>query len=214
MPGIVDTLRLISESGRTFVSIVSGRPVAELTHLLGDLNVTLVGSHGFELKMPHEQVMIMEPAPEQLAGLECGGRLVVENGLSGLVEAKIGSIAVHTRGLEREESERTEKLVVSLWSDIARKCRLRCLRFNGGVELRADGWNKGDAVMTLLCAYKPDFGVYIGDDETDEDVFRNLPECGVGLKVGCPGSATMAAGILRDCVAVREFLQIWRLLDT
>ena len=46
--------------------------------------------------------------------------------------------------------------------------------------------------------------VYIGDDTTDEDVFRYLRPLGIGIKVGADTAATEASGRLPDPFEVGE----------
>jgi trehalose-phosphatase len=48
-------------------------------------------------------------------------------------------------------------------------------------ELRPDlGWNKGSAVIRLMAHFKigPAATFFLGDDETDDDVFKVLPSGG------------------------------------
>ncbi|MGO9374798.1 MAG: trehalose-phosphatase [Syntrophobacteraceae bacterium] len=71
---------------------------------------------------------------------------------------------------------------------------LRCSRFNCCIELCSTWWNKGDVVLLLIEEWQPAFSVQIGDNRTDEDVFRVLSWRGVGIKVGNPESSTAAQG--------------------
>lgn len=214
LPGIVDSLKTISTSARTLLAIVSGRPIAELTTFLGDLHIVFVGCHGFELRTPHGKLLVMEPGKTQMDGLGAAKRLALAYRLGHSLETKFASVAVHTRGLPGEKAERIENEIAALWSGIASTHRLRCVHFKGGIELRADGWNKGCAVMALLSAAEADFGVYLGDDETDEDVFQFLRDGITGIKVGEPGVPTRAAGHLQNCWAVKRFLETWCSLES
>ena len=88
--------------------------------------------------------------------------------------------------------------------------RLACRRFNGGVEVRATGRDKGTALARLIARQPEDtLVVYIGDDQTDEDAFRLLEGKGVGIKVGDRQSETAAGMIVADCRAVAELLESW-----
>jgi trehalose-phosphatase len=84
--------------------------------------------------------------------------------------------------------------------------------FNGGVEVRGTGLHKGDVLAELL-NLQPlgTFSVYIGDDITDEDGFREIKGRGIGIRVGEPTSSTAATGFLASCEAVRDFLRVWAL---
>ncbi len=71
-------------------------------------------------------------------------------------------------------------------------------------------WDKGRAVLWLLEALRLDrSGVlpfYLGDDVTDEDAFKALADCGIGVLVGSPSYLTNATYGLRDTGEVGDFL--------
>jgi trehalose 6-phosphate synthase/phosphatase len=74
------------------------------------------------------------------------------------------------------------------------------------VELRQIGIHKGLILTHLESDMDPDTClVAIGDDTTDEDMFANLPENGVGIHVGA--GLSRAPFRLADPEAVRELLQ-------
>jgi trehalose-phosphatase len=87
-------------------------------------------------------------------------------------------------------------------------------RTNGGVELRAAGRTKGAAVRELLeSAPETTLPLYVGDDETDEDVFREIRGSGLAVWVGSSRNAA-APGWLQSCAGVRAFLQeLERVID-
>jgi trehalose-phosphatase len=211
LPGVLDLLRTLAGEGETSLAIVSGRPVAEVSELLGNLPVTLVGSHGFELRHPEgETQLIGQLSAEQREGLGRAKARALERGYGRKLEYKIASIALHTRGLDPRLASAMEESIYAEWTALSGLHGLECRRFNGGVEIRCAGWHKGNAVSELLELQPPGvFPVYVGDDETDEDVFRIIREWGVGIKVGSSSYLTAAEGFLEDCRAVRKFLEAW-----
>lgn len=214
LPGIVDTLKEIERAGKTFLAIVSGRPISEVISFLDGLNITFVGSHGFELKHPGHRITLVNPDSEQLEGLRAASRFARDLELEGSIEIKTAGVALHTRAMEVTRAELVERRIYETWSNIASSRNLRCRRFSGGIEIVAGGWNKGDVVLRLIEEAAAEFNVYIGDDTTDEDVFRSLPGYGVGIRVGNPEKSSMAAGFLRDCGMVQEFLGTWLSVDS
>ena len=56
------------------------------------------------------------------------------------------------------------------------------------VEVRAAGVNKGAVAAELVQRLAPDFTFAAGDDHTDEDLFRALPEA-TTVHVGSPFSS-------------------------
>jgi trehalose 6-phosphate synthase/phosphatase len=57
------------------------------------------------------------------------------------------------------------------------------------IEVKNSELNKGKAAMDIVNSYKPDFIFAIGDDATDEDMFLELPEDAITIKVGNKKSA-------------------------
>jgi trehalose 6-phosphate synthase/phosphatase len=57
------------------------------------------------------------------------------------------------------------------------------------VEVKNSGVNKGRAAMRWLMGGEHDFVLAIGDDWTNEDTFKALPEEAWSVKVGLSGTA-------------------------
>jgi trehalose 6-phosphate phosphatase len=186
--------------------------VHEVLTLLGDLEITVIGSHGFEHRSPEGELIVRSPDLDQLNGLEKASALAVQMGFGERLETKIAGVAFHTRGIQPARASEMERFISSEWSALAPLHGLECRRFNGGVEIRSLGFNKGDAIAGLLADRPPgSLNVYIGDDDTDEDAFRKLAELGIGLgiRVGRAATPTAAMGLLPDCESVKLFLEKW-----
>jgi trehalose 6-phosphate synthase/phosphatase len=76
---------------------------------------------------------------------------------------------------------------------------------NKVIEIRNSGVNKGSAAMEWLRDYHPDFILGIGDDWTDEDLFRALPSSAYSVRVGLAN--TSARYYLSGPVTVRKLLR-------
>ena len=208
LPGIVEALRGIQRRCDTEVALVSGRPVDQVLTLLGDLGVTIVGAHGWEVRGPDggRRDPPLDPwVAEALAQVwEALGDW------QGRAEQKRASVAFHVRGMPLGEGEVALDAVRGLWRDLGPELPLEYLAFDGGLEMRAPGRHKGDALQSLLATAPPGtLGVYLGDDLTDEDAFRALEGRGVGIRVGPALRFSAAAGRLDDIPAVRAFLERW-----
>jgi trehalose 6-phosphate phosphatase len=210
LPGIADLLHELTTGGRTQVAIISGRPVDEVMALLDNPPVTVVGSHGYEFWPVDGARVVRQPSPEQQQGLFEIRTQLQKSGYGSKLEIKVASLALHTRGLDPAAAVAIEEEIANKWSGSAPQYGLECRRFNGGIEIRCCGWDKG-AALTALLNVQPEnvFPVYIGDDETDEDAFTVLRGRGIGIKVGDPLWPTAARGFLPDCPAVVDFLRTW-----
>ena len=72
------------------------------------------------------------------------------------------------------------------------------------IEVKNVEINKGRAAINWLQDRHYDFVMAIGDDHTDEDIFKALPEETISIKVGSQVSA--ARYYLRNFHEVRQFL--------
>ncbi|HQG32018.1 MAG TPA: trehalose-phosphatase [Deltaproteobacteria bacterium] len=210
LDGVLDLLTRIDLRRDTDVAVVSGRPLEDLQKLLNTWKGFLIGSHGFEMRSSWGTIVRQEPTSLQRDGLTRAYETAVRRGVGRSIEVKPASIALHTRGVEQGEARILEDDLYSQWDMLSLQYSLETMRFNGGVEVRAKGYTKGDAVVELLREEPPGtFCVYIGDDTTDEDVFERIRTTGVGIRVGDPSLPTAASGFLCDVYAVREFLEKW-----
>ena len=82
---------------------------------------------------------------------------------------------------------------------------MQLLPGNKVIEIKNIEVNKGKAALSRLYSADYDFILAIGDDQTDEDIFKALPESAVTIKVGSTMSA--ADYYLRSPQEVRAFLR-------
>lgn len=213
MAGIPELIVQIRDRTNGAVAVISGRPLSELTRLLDIPGIMMVGSHGYEFRYPDGTLETRKPLYVQREGLYRALDAGFRRGLISRLEAKIAALALHTRGQPENEALSMEGWAMENWTPIALAHNLEVRRFNGGVELRCPGMDKGSALQIILSRQPDDaFSVYIGDDETDEDAFRFLKGRGIGIRVGHPDAPTSASGFLPDIQAVKDFLRGWAAL--
>lgn len=193
------------------VAVVSGRDVADVRALVGVEGIWYAGSHGLDLAGPDGRVE--RRGEEFLPALDRAERALEERvapipGAS--VERKRFAVAVHFR---RADPARVAEVEAAVDAVAAERPELRKTAGKKVLELRPDlPWEKGRAVLRLLEVLGLDregaVPVYVGDDLTDEDVFRVLEGRGVGVVVRGEGDGrpTAARWSLQDPSAVREFL--------
>ena len=212
LPGIRDLLAEISDSEDTRLAIISGRPLQELEMFLGGLEITMIGSHGYEIKKAKGDIIAARPSSIQITGLAKAAERAARTGFNHKLEVKVASVALHTRGMDPAVASDLERQLLRDWSVLSSSHDLECRKFNGGVEIRSLGINKGDSILALVEEQpRGSLNIYVGDDDTDEDAFCKLSEygLGVGIKVGNPEDPTAASGFLTGCEEVRSFLETW-----
>lgn len=209
--GVVDALHQIDRSGRTTIAIVSGRPVHEVRELLPEPDLTIIGTHGYELRPRGGETITQTVTPIQASILDRAYALAQSNVGENRVERKSATVAAHVRGLTDAEIQDARNTIIESWSDIADPVAVEIREFNGGIEMRALGSNKGTAIDSFIRGLPgPTLAVYLGDDETDEDAFRTVNRLnGFSIRVGDPEQVTAAAGRLRGASDVVQFLECW-----
>jgi trehalose 6-phosphate phosphatase len=195
----------------TRVVLVSGRPATELVFLSGiHPHPEIWGSHGIERLQPDGAYEVDSPPHLQAQALESAEKSLRAAGLGSRIEVKPGGIAVHWRGLSPEETAAVDSKVRRISSQLVSDYGLLLLPFDGGLELRAPGKNKGDAVLAILReAGKGATAAYLGDDQTDENAFRAIKGRGLAILVRSEPRPTMADVWLRPPDELGRFLRDW-----
>jgi trehalose 6-phosphate phosphatase len=210
-PGVTALLQEIIVNSRTRVVIITGRNAHEVIPLLA-LHPTpeIWGCHGLERLRPdgtRESPRVQEPA---LRALVDADRWVRERGLHNRAEFKTAAIAIHWRGLDEAAAAATRGQVLLGWLPIAQSTPMELLEFDGGIEIRMPGFDKGDAVRTILDEIGPEVPVaYLGDDITDERAFLALGARGLTVLVRPEWRETSAARWIRPPEGLRDFLTRW-----
>jgi len=224
-PGVDARLREIAAAPRSRVVILSGRRAAEIRDLLRDgPELEIWGAHGAERFLPGRDLeMASAPAAAQreLAGTRAAILARLADRLHTLdpaeieyrLELKPGGLAVHVRALpmiEALEFERAAREEAHAWKALP---PLRMLPFDGGLELRIPGPDKGDAVHAVLEGESLGADAIaiacLGDDATDEDAFRALPAAALTLLVADTPRTTAARYRIGSGDGVLAFLSRW-----
>ena len=136
----------------------------------------------------------------------CGQLARVLTGIPGAwVEDKGLTASVHFRGVEDSRKDEMASLVHSIVA--ADRDGLEVRKGNQVLEiLPRVTWNKGSAVRWMLDRQQGAGTVlcYVGDDVTDEDVFRSME--GITIRVGEEGPTAARFGV-RDPIEVAAFLR-------
>lgn len=210
-PGIIPILDRIIQSGRTRISIVSGRPIREIQALLNPLTgFEIWGAHGLEHLSSDGAYGSEEIEPEIIAILRQAEDWLRQSGLLAITEIKPGGLAVHWRGLSASEIKDVQGQIGDAWSKFDGVRGVKLLAFDGGIELRAAHPDKGDAIRTILEKADPASPVaFLGDDLTDEDAFRALDGRGLAILVRPEYRTTHARVWLRPPQELIDFLELW-----
>lgn len=189
----VEVLYRLSEKPGCTLMIASGRSLADLRSRV-PVPAILAGNHGLEVEGPGLSFRHPDAVASSAKLAEvCGSIRAMASRWSGaLVEFKGLTATVHYRHVpdgERRELTRAVRRFVGVYGrEFGLRAGKRALEIYPRV-----GWDKGSAVNWVRSQLGPGVVLCIGDDRTDEAMFR-----------GCCGAVTIAVGSPRESAA--EFL--------
>jgi trehalose 6-phosphate synthase/phosphatase len=203
---LVKLLNCVSEIPRTDVVLISGRDRQTLQSWFGNLNISLVAEHGVLIREKEKDWQLIKPLKADWKPLLLPILNVYLDRLPGsFVEEKEFSIAWNYRSSDPElASVRVKELTDDLIHFTA-NIDVQILQGSKVVEIRNAGVNKATAGMYFLSKDKFEFILAIGDDLTDEDLFKVLPEGAYSLKIGI--SPSYARFNLHDHREVRKVIE-------
>jgi trehalose 6-phosphate synthase/phosphatase len=181
-------LRLLASLGadpKTYLTIISGRDSTIMDEWFRNLPVNLVAEHGASIKRAaqnwvQEKEIDQTWKPVVRPVLE----MFVKRCPGSFIEEKNHTLAWHYRGVDPDLGFiRSRELLDSLFH-LIRNAQLQVIDGNKVIEVRVAGVDKGIAAKKIVEEHNSDFILAIGDDKTDEDMFRTLADRAVTIKVG------------------------------
>lgn len=211
-PGVAALLERIAKTGKSGIAIISGRAAVEVAKLLAISEpLEIWGAHGWERRDRDGTIKMVGQldlsAEEGLAEAEAWARA---EGFGDRLETKTACLALHWRGSTDTEIAELRKSAGARWGELAGSGTLQLHEFDGGVELRVPGRNKGIVVESILGDLRPGTAVaYLGDDKTDEDAFSALRGRGLGVLVRTEFRPTGADLWIEPPGELITFLESW-----
>jgi trehalose 6-phosphate synthase/phosphatase len=116
-------------------------------------------------------------------------KLAVDRIAGSLIEEKDYSLAWHYRKADPRISERHIREIANDLLNLTANSNLKVLEGSKVLEVKSANLNKGVTAQQWLSREKWDFVIAIGDDVTDEDLFKALPKSAWSIKVRAGVSA-------------------------
>lgn len=209
-PAALDAMRELAARGWR-LAVVSGRPAVQVRRMVPMPHIRVFGSHGLEGSWRGRSTVHSVPLPlrRRLGRLERRGREAARGIPGVLVESKPAGVAFHDRRVPPEHLQAWRRRL----KDLLRHANLQGLEVLRGhrvIEVRPEGFSKALAVKSLPGAdairrMDPSF-LALGDDRTDEDMFRAIRGKGLGVLVGSGRWRTAARRRLASPRQVLRFL--------
>ena len=203
---LLDLLTALGSDPANEVAIVSGRPRPMLENWFGKLPISLIAEHGVWLRNKNSNWRILKTMTndwkERVRPIL---QLFVDRLPGALLEEKEYSLAWHYRRADLEQASLRAKELLDDLTGYTRNIDVQVFEGNKVIEVRNSGINKGIAALEWLSGQPRDFILGMGDDWTDEDLFRALPSTAFSVRVGV--AKTAALYYLANHTAVRRMLR-------
>lgn len=185
---LLDILEKLKTTEGNKVVIISGRDKHTLDTWLGHLQLDMAAEHGVWIKRRNEW-----KTPDVTNTWKKDVRHVLESLVErtpgSFIEEKDYSIAWHYRMIDKGLGEKRVREFRDVLLYLTANLDLQVLEGNKVVEVKNAGINKGKATSYWLMKDDYDFMIAIGDDSTDEDTFKALPDQAYTIKVGLDQTA-------------------------
>lgn len=199
-------LKRLTDDPANRVVLISGRKYETMQEWFGHLGLDMIAEHGAWQKYKDSE---WKPLPLLTDRWKQEVKTVLDTYTDrtpgSFIEEKSYSLVWHYRKVEEGLGElRANEILNHLRMIIADK-GLQMMRGNKVIEFKNIEVNKGKAAQNWLYGNDPDFILALGDDATDEDIFKALSQEAYTIKVGSNISA--ARYYLKDYNEVRELLK-------
>lgn len=206
-------LKKISLHKNVFMTIISGRALSDVKKKVNLPGILYVGNHGLEIdgkgiKWKHPKIASSTLLHNEILKIL---KIKTEPIKGVIVEDKKPIVAIHYRLVKKVDLPKLRKIISLTLKSYQHKVKIK----NGKkvIEIwQKINWDKGQAALKVLKLFGKGkyLPIHIGDDKTDEDVFKVLKNKGFTIKVGLEGN-TLAHTKIKDVTSVYNFLQF--LLD-
>lgn len=207
---LLAVLQSLCERPDRTVHIVSGRLRTELDRWLGSLSVGLHAEHGvWSRDQPHlpwrRNVPAVDAWPSELVDALRQSCAMLPGSL---LETKTASLAFHFRNVRRDWVASTVPSLRNRLAGLAATHRLVVMEGSEVIEIMAQQVSKGNVVRSIAQRLAPGTAVIaMGDDTTDEEMFRALPPEALTVRVGV--GASVARYRMEGPAQVRAALASW-----
>ncbi|MDP3468904.1 MAG: bifunctional alpha,alpha-trehalose-phosphate synthase (UDP-forming)/trehalose-phosphatase [Daejeonella sp.] len=204
-PALYVLLEKLSTDKSNEVVLISGRDHLKMEEWFGHSGVHIIAEHGVWQKQIGNTwtniVGLTDTWKEEIYPIL---NTYVERTPGSFIEEKSFSLVWHYRKVPKDLGELRVSELVNNLVYLTKDKGLQLLPGNKVIEIKNMEINKGKAALNFMFMNEYDFVMAIGDDHTDEDIFKALPDSALTFKVG--SSLSAARFYLRNPREVRQFL--------
>lgn len=202
---IMEILKDLSSISDNEIVLISGRDRHTLERWFNNVDIKLCAEHGVWLKNGKRWNLTVPMNNKWKKPIRNLLEVYTDRTPGSFVEEKEYSLVWHFRRSNPEMGSIRAKELVGDLLDLTSNTDLGIMEGNKVIEIKKVGVNKGMVVSKLVQENEWDMVMVIGDDVTDEDMFKAIPSQGYSIKVGY--HPTNARYSLRSVKEVRSFLR-------
>jgi len=182
---LLDLLKALSYDQRNEVFIISGRDADTLEKWLGHLPLNFIAEHGAFIKYRNgewdSQTSVPDEWKEEIRPMiqsyvfRCAGSFI---------EEKKYALSWHYRNTEQGLGFIRSRELLNNLLQLTTNTPVQVIDGNKVLEVRLTGMDKGRTAVKVLDKMSPDFILCMGDDTTDEDMFKALEGRAYTIRIG------------------------------
>ncbi|HVG41411.1 MAG TPA: trehalose-phosphatase, partial [Chitinophagaceae bacterium] len=192
LPGedILNLLTELSKDKANEVVVISGRDSNILEKWLGNIGITLIAEHGAMTRYKGEEWQQQTTASnEWKSQIKPIMQLFVSRCAGSFIEEKKNTLAWHYRNTHPDLGFIRSRELQNSLLQLTLNTPLQVVDGNKVLEVRVIGMDKGVTATNLLKHFNPEFTICLGDDTTDEDMFKVLRDKAYTIKIGSGNTA-------------------------
>lgn len=205
-------LRKVSQLKPFTIAIISGRSLKDIKNKVGIEGLIFAGNHGLEIA--YQERHFIYPAARKFVPIitEIAQKLArkVRPFSGAILEKKHLSLSLHYRLVQEKKVSQLKAIFLQIVKPYLTKGKIKLTSGKKVWEIRPPlEWDKGKAVLWLAQRLKAPkaLPIYIGDDTTDEDAFREVNRIGgISILVG-KRQCSCAKYYLKSTKDTQKFLE-------
>jgi trehalose 6-phosphate synthase/phosphatase len=202
---LYDLIKQLTDDPANNVVLISGRKHENLSEWFDDTKLYLIAEHGTWFKQENTSW-------HKISGLSDAWKqdiypildTYVDRTPGSFIEEKTYSLVWHYRKAQNGLGELRANELMNNLKYLANDKGLQLMAGDKVLEIKNIEVNKGKAALSILDHENYDFIIAFGDDFTDEDTFKALPDSAITVKVG--SNVSSAKFFLHNPLEVRRFL--------
>ncbi len=181
---LLDNLNILHSNDKNKLIIITGRDKDTMVKWFSEIDIEMATEHGVWIKRKGKWRTFTNIYDTWKKDVRPVLENLVHRTPGSFIEEKDYSLAWHYRKIDKDLGEKRIREFKDVLHYLTANLDLQVLEGNKVVEIKNADVNKGKAAQYWLNDKKWDFILAIGDDRTDEDIFKVLPSNAYSIKVG------------------------------